>query len=109
MFELNPDFVEIHVALPYYGTGLYEECKNANVLAKSTIGSDYFHSSTIGTATVPMSELMDMRKKAMLSFYLRPTYVAKKIARALTKPIVLKNYAKYGIRLLKNLARKEPG
>lgn len=106
IFEVNPSFMEISIVLPYYGTALYEECKKTNVLAKSPLGSDFFHSNTTGTATVPMSELMDMRKKAMLRFYLRPTYVVKKIAHALIKPVVLKNYVKYGIRLLKNLARK---
>lgn len=107
VFELNSDFVEIHVALPYYGTGLYEECRKLNVLAKSTVGSDYFNSSTTGTATVPMQELMEIRKRTLLRYYLRPSYILKKIGYSITKPVVLKNYVKYGIRLIKNLiARK---
>lgn len=103
IFELDPDFMEIHIALPYYGTGLYEECKKEQVLEENVWGSDYFHSSTSGTKYVPMEELAEIRKKIMLRFYLRPSYILKKAVYSIKRPVVLKNYMKYGLRLVKNL------
>lgn len=106
IFELNADFIEIHIALPYYGTQLYEECKRAGVLEKNVWGSDYFHSSTCGTTSLTMDELIKIRKKIMLKYYMRPSYIIKKVVYALGKPVILRNYIKYGIRLLKNICKK---
>lgn len=106
IFELDPDFIEVHVALPYYGTKLYEECEKARVLEKNVWGSDYFHSSTSGTAHVSMEELVEIRKKIMLRYYLRVPYIVKKVGYSLKHPVILKNYIKYGLRLVKNLAKE---
>lgn len=105
IFELNPDFIEIHVALPYYGTRLYEECARENLLEKGSWGSDYFHSSTKGTKHVAMDRLTALRKEIMLQYYLRPSYLLKKAAYGITRPVILGNYARYGMRLLGNLLR----
>lgn len=106
IFELNPDFMEIHVALPYYGTQLYQECKEENTLEENVWGSDYFHSSTSGTKYVSMSELTAIRKRVMLQYYIRPSYIIKKVSYSIKRPIVFRNYAKYGLRMIKNLLRK---
>lgn len=106
IFELDPDFIEIHVALPYYGTQLYEECAKEQVLEKNVLGSDYFNSSTRGTKYIPMEELIAIRKRIMLQYYIRPSYLAKKVLYSITKPVILKNYMKYGLRLIKNFIKK---
>lgn len=106
MFELNADFIEIHIALPYYGTELYDLCQTEGVLKKGTLGSDYFHSSIMGTKYVTIEELVDIRNKAMKKYYLRPAYIMKKLCYSIKTPIVFKNYIKYGLRLLKNMRRK---
>lgn len=106
IFELNPDFLEIHVALPYYGTRLYQECREEGVLEENVWGSDYFHSSTKGTKYISMDELIQIRKKIMASFYLRPSYIIKKLKYSIKRPAVFKNYIRYGFRLLKNLSKK---
>lgn len=103
IFELNADFIEVHIALPYYGTRLFELCKEEGVLEKNVYGSDYFHSATTGTNTLSMEELMEFRRSTMLHYYLRPSYIVKKIAYSITKPYVLMNYIRYGLRLVKNL------
>ena len=105
IFELNPDFIEIHVALPYYGTQLYDECAKEGVLEKNVLGNDYFNSSTRGTKFISMEELVAIRKRIMLRFYMRPSYLAKKVFYSITKPVVLKNYVKYGLRLMKNIVK----
>lgn len=103
IFELDCDFMEIHVALPYYGTELYRICREKGVLKKGTFGSDYFHSSTIGTQKIPMEELVKLRKHVMLRYYLRPKYLMRKIEYGICHPVILKNYMKYGWRLVRNL------
>lgn len=103
IFELNADFIEIHIALPYYGTQLYEICKSEGVLEENVYGSDYFHSATTGTKELTMEQLMAFRKKIMLRYYLRFSYIGKKLVYSITKPYILKNYIKYGLRLIKTL------
>lgn len=106
IFELNPDFIEIHIALPYYGTQLYEECAKANTLEHNTFGSDYFHSSTSGTQYLSMERLIEIRKKIMLRYYTRFSYLIRKAAATLLHPVILKNYIKYGMRLIVNTIKK---
>ena len=101
IFELDADFIEIHIALPYYGTKLYELCAKEGVLEDNVYGSDYFHSATIGTKYLTMEQLLTFRKKVMMQYYLRPTYIAKKMLHSISKPYVLGNYIKYGLRMMK--------
>ncbi len=103
IFELNADFIEIHIALPYYGTMLYDMCKEKKVLEDNVYGSDYFHSATKGTQFLTMEQLIAFREKTMLRYYLRPSYIGKKLAYSITKPYILKNYIIYGCRMIKSL------
>ncbi len=104
IFALNPDFIEIHIALPYYGTELYQECKEQGVLEENILGNDYFHASTKGTRTVGIDELLKFRKKTIRDYYLRPSYILKKFIYAVRKPVILKNYIIYGMRLIREVA-----
>lgn len=106
IFKLNPDFMEIHIALPYYGTKLYEICKKEKLIEENIWGNDYFHSSTCGTTYISAKELAVLRKKIMIAFYLRPVFILKKIAGSIKSPLVLKNYIVYGRRMLKNLHKE---
>ena len=102
IFELDPDFIEVHIAMPYFGTGLYNECEKYKTIKSEAWGNDYFSPNTIGTATVPMSEIQELKKKYLLKFYLRPKYIFKKLYGCIVNPTVLMNYIKYGLRLVKN-------
>ncbi len=100
LFRLDTDFIEIHIALPYYGTSLYNLCMEEGTLTSSTLGSDYFHSSTIGSKYVTMDELNQIRKKTIRKYYLRPMYLIRKLSFALLHPVILKNYIRYGLRVI---------
>lgn len=102
VFELDPDFAEIHVAMPFYGTELYSACEKYGTIRSESWGNDYFSPNTTGTFSIPVEELIALRKKYLLKFYLRPTYIIKKIFGAVSNPIIIKNYVIYGMRLLKN-------
>lgn len=103
IMKSNPDFIEVTIALPFYGTPLYDTCKENNLLAESPLGSDFFHSAMKGTNYLSVDELMKLRRNILLSFYLRPTYILKKMSECITHPSVFFNYVKYGIKLVVNL------
>jgi radical SAM superfamily enzyme YgiQ (UPF0313 family) len=98
-FDLNSDFIECHIALPYWGTELFSICKQSGVLLKNTLGSDYFNSSTTGTRFVPMAELIEFRNKFLRAYYLRPSYIARRFMDCVHNPAVFPNYAKYALKL----------
>ena len=101
--KLNSDFLEVHIALPYYGTRLYDMCEESGVLAETILGIDYFNTTTTGTEYLKFEELMNIRKKIISRYYMRPTYILKKLWAARKQPKVIKNYILYGLRLIKNL------
>ena len=103
ILKADPDFIEVTIALPFYGTPLYDTCKDNNLLAESVLGSDFFHSSMRGTMHLTIDELMKLRRNILLSFYLRPKYIFKKMGECVTHPGVFINYCKYGIKLVVNL------
>ena len=100
MRKLNCDFVEVHIALPYYGTELYQICDENNLLDKSTIGVDYFHSNTKGTCFVNSKQLQKIRHSALLKYHLRPSYIFKKLITCKDFK-TFKNYVKFGLKLLR--------
>ena len=100
--RINPDFLELHIAMPYYGTELYNVCAQAGVLNDSGFGYDYYAPNTTGTAFLSVEELEGLKRKILLRFYLRPSYVARKIGTALGHPKVGFNYIRYGCRWLQN-------
>ena len=99
--KIDPDFIELHIAMPYYGTGLYAQCEKAGVLRDSGFGYDYYAPNTTGTAFLSAEAVEAMKKKILLRFYLRPAYIAKKMLLALRRPRVMSSYVRYGLRLLR--------
>ncbi|MCR5773896.1 MAG: B12-binding domain-containing radical SAM protein [Lachnospiraceae bacterium] len=103
IYEADPDFIEVKMALPFYGTPLYEICKQENLLAKNVLGSDFFHSSMNGTMYLTIDEVEKIRRRILLGFYLRPKYIMRKMRECVKHPSIFLNYCKYGIRLVVNL------
>ena len=101
ILKLNPDFIEIHIAMPYYGTELYQYCVDYNTLSDLAWGNDYYAPNTIGTSTVSLEEVTKMKKKMQLKFYLRPIYILKTLKKCMTSFTQFKNYAQHAIKLLK--------
>ena len=107
IYQTNPDFIEIHLAVPYYGTPLYDLAKNEGLIDESVLGKDYFNSPTIGTKFLNMSEIEEFKRKLLLSFHLRPSYLIKRFFEAITNFKVFMNYSKYGLKLFKNNITKK--
>lgn len=102
IFELSPDFIELHIALPYYGSNFYDLCKLEGTLKGDILGTDYFHSTTKGTKYISIDNLLKFRKKLLLSYHCRPTYILKKLYDCKFSPKIILNYVKYGLRLVYN-------
>lgn len=105
IMKANPDFIEVKMALPFYGTELYTACKENGLLAESPLGSDFFHSAMSGTMYLTQAEVEKLRKNILLSFYLRPSYILKKMGECVKHPSVFVNYCKYGIKMVVNLLK----
>ena len=101
IFRLNPDFMEIHIAMPYYSTKLYDDCIKYNTISASAFGCDYFSPNTTGTESVPIEKVIELKKKYNLKFYLRPNYIAGKVFETAKNPKVLLSYYKHGMKLLR--------
>ena len=90
--ETDPDFLELHIAMPFYGTGLYEECKAAGTLSGSAFGSDVYSPNTTGTQYLSAREIHALKRRILLRFYARPGYIFKKCIAAAKRPVIIKNY-----------------
>lgn len=106
IFELDCDFLELHIALPYYGSEFYNICRDEGVLSGNELGTDYFHSATIGTHHISAEKLVKIRKKILLEYCCRPKYIWHKMKACGFNPHIITNYAKFGIRLVGNTFKK---
>ncbi|MEO5336333.1 MAG: B12-binding domain-containing radical SAM protein [Magnetospirillum sp. WYHS-4] len=81
--ELDPDFAEFSITIPYPGTEMYRQC-----LADGTIQSDYwaafarrpeenFRPPRLVESHATREQLVAMRNRAVRKFYLRPKYLWK--------------------------------
>ena len=102
MFKNDTDFIELHIATPFVGTEFYNMLKEQGKYADEVYGKSHFECTHSINENLSFDEVEAFRKKTVLEYYLRPGYIAKKIAYSITKPKVLLNYTKYGIRLLNN-------
>ena len=100
---LGIDYVELHIAMPYYGTGLFDYCEEYGTMEDTSYGFDVVNPNTKGTKYVSMKRINQLKRGFLIKFYLRPSFVADKVITCIKHPYELKNYAYYGLRLLKNL------
>lgn len=77
--RLDPDYVSFHLAIPYPGTALYDEVRD------SLDDAALFPEST---GSLPVAELRSLQRRALLSHYLRPSYLARAVLRGDLRGIV---------------------
>ena len=100
ILDIDADFIEVHIALPYYGTELYNIAELAGTLDNKILGKDYFQASVAGTQHLSSNHLIEFRQKLLLKYHLRPKYLLKKFAEAIFSPKILFNYVKFGLTLI---------
>ncbi len=78
--ELDPDFASFNFAVPRFNTKLREEA-----IKKGLIKENFEHMDQAGsfismpTLSLSKKEVKELRRKAILSFYFRPSYIIKRI------------------------------
>ena len=105
ILEVDPDFIEVHIAMPYFGTQLYNQCREYNTIKSAAWGNDYFSPNTIGTQSVSIEEIVELKNEYLLKFYLRPKYIFNKFMGCIHNPKIFLNYVKHGLKLLKSISR----
>ncbi len=106
IFKLNTDFMELSIATPFKGSELYKMVYSDINEGKDVLGKDSFKYSTMGTKYLSQKKLEDFRKKVILKYHLRPSFIMKKVCSKKLTLTVFANYVKYGFRLLKNTILK---
>jgi len=91
--ELDLDIAVFSLVTPYPGTDLYILIEN------QMIGKDWSKFSPLGSSnlvyvpeTMTKKELLKIYKKAFIKFYLRPTYLLKKLLSVLKHPYYAERY-----------------
>jgi len=103
IFEINSDFIELHIAVPYYGTELYDMAKEEGLLKVPVIGQNYFEEATTGTKFLSPKELSSWRKRVLFKYHTRPSYIFDKFKDSMTDRRKFMNYAKHAYKLFNNL------
>lgn len=103
--QIDPDFIEMHIATSFYGTELYSICQSDHLLKDGVFGWDAYNSSNTGTKYLTSSEIRELKNRILLRFYLRPQYILRRLAGTVRKPAVALNYIKYGMKMLGNVQR----
>ena len=103
IFEIDSDFIELHIAVPYYGTELYDMVKEEGLLKAPIIGQNYFEEATTGTKFLSPKELSSWRKKVLLQYHARPSFIFNKFKDSFSDRRKFINYAKHAYKLYNNL------
>ena len=74
---------------------------------KFYIRSKLFENFLIGTKTLDPEYLIKFRRKIMLLYHSRPSYIFKKMKEVMFNPRLFKNYLTFGIKILKSNIRFE--
>ena len=101
--ELDGDFVEFHLSLPFPGTELYRIAREKGLIEGELTGHDFARPVT-RTDHLTAQQLLELRRKAISRFYLRPSYILRTL-RKTRSPRILFNYLRYGKGLLWKLTK----
>lgn len=102
--KLDTDFADFNIAYPLPGTEYWKIACQDNLFSGSLTGFDYGN-PVVKTYHLSTEELINLRKKAIGSFYLRPKYILKTLVhmRSIKE---LFSYIKYGFRLISSFLLK---
>ncbi len=99
--DLNPDFLEVFYAYPFYGTEFYRVAVEEGLLRDGEIPLQGYNHPSCPSIYLSLEQLEGMRTEFLRSFYLRPKFVIRTLL-GTRSPKVLKNYVKYGCRQLRD-------
>ncbi|MHA1238233.1 MAG: B12-binding domain-containing radical SAM protein [Candidatus Odinarchaeia archaeon] len=98
--ELDPDLVQFSIATPFPGTKFYEEVKQNNMLRYKKWFKYDIVTPVLKLPDFTATQMKRIWEKAYTSFYLRPSYIVKQIAKKnLATLKAMFNYAQKLIRI----------
>jgi anaerobic magnesium-protoporphyrin IX monomethyl ester cyclase len=103
--EIDGDFLEFSLAVPFPGTEFYEIALKEGLFKLEDLNNFDNMKPIVNTFSLSKEELLAMRDKGLREFYLRPRYIVRTLKDA-KSPQVLMNYLKFGIERLKRLILK---
>ena len=103
MKEIDPSFIDVHIAYPLPGTEYYRMAKEMNLFKEEDLHFGDYSKPIVHTVELSTPDLIKLRRRAILSFYLRPSYIFRTLS-GIRSPRVFMNYIQSGIRLFKNHA-----
>ncbi|OPZ08682.1 MAG: coproporphyrinogen III oxidase [candidate division BRC1 bacterium ADurb.BinA292] len=104
--KIDPDFFDFNIAYPLPGTELYEIAEREGLFEKPPDATGYANAA-VRTRELSSRDLTEWRRKALLSMYLRPRYIARMLYRA-GSPRVALNYVRAGARRFRQLISPAP-
>ena len=104
ILDIDADYVEVSVVVPYIGTQIYSNLlKNGkNIDLRDVLGKDSYKNVYENFSNISTESLQKYRNRILLKFYLRPKYIFNKLS-SVKNTFALKNYVKYGLKMLKNI------
>lgn len=99
IFDLNSDFIEFHIPIPYPGTEMYQ---TIGLSEESIAGRDYFRNPPPVMRHMSVKQVLAFRRRLLLQYYFRPSFLLTKITEAIQQPVLFINYGIYAIRLIVN-------
>ena len=85
--ELNADYAEFSITIPYAGTEMYDEARREGIINTDYWGEyarnpvpDFMPPQLIETGA-SLAEMLEIRNEAVSRFYFRPRYIARELRR----------------------------
>ncbi|HSA07742.1 MAG TPA: radical SAM protein [Candidatus Gastranaerophilales bacterium] len=103
--QLNCEFIEFHIAVPFEGTEYYNRIKGTKFLEAQAIGHDSYLNPAIRTDFLTSEEILELKNRALKEICLSPAYILQSLKNIKSLKEFL-NYSKYGLRMVKNILRK---
>ena len=95
--ELDGDYLEMHIAVPFPGTPLYDMVKEKGLLVREDMTGLGHGTPAARTEHLSLEEIKAWRDRALKRYYTRPGYIWRMIRNA-KSPRVVANYIRYGFR-----------
>jgi radical SAM superfamily enzyme YgiQ (UPF0313 family) len=77
--DLPLDFASFSVAVPRFGTALREQAQSEGLIGDLRVMDQSGMTIAMGTRGLSRDEVMRLKRKAIRSFYLRPSYLARRL------------------------------
>jgi len=94
--ELDGDYLEFHIPVPFPGTPLWKMVREKGLMAGDDLAGLGHGKASARTEHLSSEFVRQWRKKALRRYYTRPGYVFRMITRA-RSPRVVFNYLRYGL------------